>query len=154
MGCSTDTINTFFQPVESTIIINLRSNTLYKSKAYLHQKYIVEGLSCQQIADNAGCARTSVLKFLKEFGFETKKPGSNLNRKRGLAYGQYSGERNHKRELENIKKMRELRGKGFSYEKIASVFNSMKIPTKTRRGKWHRKTVQSILGRNSFTESP
>lgn len=145
MGCSTDTINTFFQPVESTIIINLRSNTLYKSKAYLHQKYIVEGLSCQEIADNAGCARTSVLKFLKEFGFETNKPGSNRIRKRGLAYGQHSDERSHKRELENIKKMRELRDKGFSYEKIASVFNSMKIPTKTRKGKWHRKTVHQIL---------
>ena len=58
--------------------------------------------------------------------------------------GQHSDDRSHKRELENIKRMRELRDKGFSYEKIASVFNSMKIPTKTRKGKWHRKTVQSI----------
>lgn len=145
MGCLTDSINTKFQPVESLITITCTAKDLYKSKAYLHQQYIINNMTCQEIADVVGCARTSVLKFLKVHGFETDRPGSNRNRKRGLGYGQHSDERDHKRELENIKKMRELRDKGFSYEKIASVFNSMKIPTKTRKGKWHRKTIQQIL---------
>jgi len=145
MGCSSDSITTFFQPVESSIIISIQSVDLYKSKAYLHQKYVIEGMTCQQIADDAGCARSSISKYLKLYGFKTNQVGTNKNRKRGLAYGQYSDDRSHKRELENIKKMKELRDKGFSYEKIASVFNSMKIPTKTRRGKWHRKTIHQIL---------
>ncbi|MGB0454999.1 MAG: recombinase family protein [Bacteriovoracaceae bacterium] len=41
--------------------------------------------------------------------------------------------------------MRELRDKGYSYGKIAEIFNSMKIPTKTKRGKWHSKSVYNIL---------
>ena len=49
----------------------------------------------------------------------------------------------HERELKNIEKMKELRGRGFSFERIAEVFNSMKIPTKTRKGEWHRKTIQA-----------
>lgn len=51
----------------------------------------------------------------------------------------------HKREAETIRKMRELRDKGFSYRKIAEVLNTMKVPTKTGRGKWHGKTVYQIL---------
>jgi hypothetical protein len=49
--------------------------------------------------------------------------------------------------LENIQKMKDLREKGFSYWKIADVFNSMGIPTKTRKGKWHAKTIQQILSK-------
>ena len=65
-------------------------------------------------------------------------------RKRGLGYGA-KNEGVHKRELQNIQKMKEFRAKGYSYEKIANIFNTMKIPTKTRRGKWHRKTIHQIL---------
>jgi hypothetical protein len=42
--------------------------------------------------------------------------------------------------------MVELRGKGFSYWKIADILNAMKVPTKTRKGKWHARSVQQILG--------
>ena len=51
-------------------------------------------------------------------------------------------------EQENIKKMRELRDKGFSYHKIADVFNTLKVPTKTKKGKWYGKTIYQMLNRN------
>ena len=54
---------------------------------------------------------------------------------------------NHKREKANIEKMKELRANGFSYWKIAEVFNSMKIPTKTGKGKWHARTILEVLRR-------
>ena len=54
----------------------------------------------------------------------------------------------HKREQEAILKMRELRDKGFSFWKIAEVLNTMKMPTKTRKGRWHARTVQAILLKN------
>lgn len=69
-------------------------------------------------------------------------------RVRGLSYGKKVKERTlaeHKREQETIRKMHELRDKGFSYWKIADVLNAMKVPTKTRRGRWHARTVLSIL---------
>ena len=147
MGCSTDTKNTLFQPAQIIVIIKLKSIFPYKSKSYLHQRYVEEGMSCQSIADEVGCSRSTILKYLRIHGIESIAPGQNRKRKRGLAYGMKS-EVVHKRELLNIQKMKDFRVKGYSYEKIANIFNTMKIPTKTRRGKWHRKTICSILNNN------
>jgi AICAR transformylase/IMP cyclohydrolase PurH len=91
------------------------------------------------------------LKYLKLHGIPIREVGSNQKRVRGLAYGQKVKERflaEHKREREAILKMRELRDKGFSYWKIADVLNAMKVPTKTRKGRWHATTVQAILLKN------
>jgi hypothetical protein len=41
--------------------------------------------------------------------------------------------------------MKQLREQGFSYWKIADVLNTMKIPTKTRRGQWLARSVQKVL---------
>ena len=51
----------------------------------------------------------------------------------------------HQRERDNIEKMIQLRAQGFSYWKIADVFNSMKIPTKTGRGRWHARAIQKVV---------
>jgi hypothetical protein len=123
----------------------------FKSKSFLQQKYVQEGLSCGEIANQIFSARTTVLKYLKLHGIPVRESGSNQKRKRGLAYGKKIESRHvidHARELENTKKMRELRDKGFSYWKIAEVFNTLKIPTKTRKGKWHAKTIHQILTRS------
>ena len=45
----------------------------------------------------------------------------------------------------NVGKMLELRGQGFSYWKIADLFNSMGVPTKTRKTKWQAATVMKIM---------
>jgi len=50
-----------------------------------------------------------------------------------------------KKEQEIIDKMKKLRAEGLSYWKIADVLNAWGIPTKTRRGRWHARTVQKIL---------
>ena len=88
-------------------------------KELLYQKYVVERLSCEEISKQLSTARTTILKYLKLHGISVRKPGTNTNRKRGLSYGARSLKREgvqHKRELESIKKMRELRDKGFSYK--------------------------------------
>ena len=74
--------------------------------------------------------------------------GTNQGRKRGITYGSRCVKKNeveHRKEIENIAKMKDLRTKGYSYGKIAEVFNSMKIPTKIRRGRWHGKTIYQII---------
>ncbi|MEO5971153.1 MAG: recombinase family protein, partial [Bdellovibrionia bacterium] len=55
----------------------------------------------------------------------------------------------NQREQENIEKMKTLRVQGFSYWKIAEVFNSMKVPTKTGRGRWHARAIQKNLENES-----
>jgi hypothetical protein len=126
----------------------LSEDALYKNKFFLHQKYVVEGLSCEEIATQIFSARTTVLKYLKIHGIPVREVGTNQKRTRGLAYGQKVKQRTtaeHKREQEAILKMHELREKGFSYWRIAEVLNTMSVPTKTRKGKWHARTVQAIL---------
>lgn len=139
-----------FPPAEVVMILNICDLPPYKNKFFLHQKYVIEKLTCEEIAKEIFSARTTVLKYLKLHGIPIREVGSNQKRKRGLAYGQNIRNRNvekHKRELENIKKMRELRDKGFSYHKIADIFNALGIPTKTRNGKWHSKSIYTILKR-------
>lgn len=139
-----------FPSAEVIMILTICDLPRYKNKSFLYQKYVIEKLSCEEIAKEIFSARTTVLKYLKHFNIPVRDIGSNNKRKRGVSYGtkyQRRMELVHKKEQENIKKMRELRDKGFSYWKIADVFNSMKIPTKTGKGRWHAKSIQQILSK-------
>ena len=129
-------------------IIQLPVKNEWRNKELLYQKYVIERRTLNELAVEFKAARCTISKQMKAFGIQTRVTGSVQNRKRGLAYGEKCRERElriHKRELENIQKMRELRDKGFSYWKIADVFYSMGVPTKTRKGKWYAKTIQQIL---------
>ncbi len=148
MGSPVDPIPNYFPPANILMISCLSEYPPYKNKFFLHQKYVEERLSCEEIAVQIFSARTTVLKYLKLHSIPIREIGSNTKRVRGLAYGKKVKSRNlaeHQRELDAISKMKELREKGFSYWKIADVLNTMKVPTKTRKGRWHARTVQSIL---------
>jgi hypothetical protein len=141
--------------VELTEIVKFNWKPLYLEKSFLHQKYVVERLSCQEIADQIFSARSTVLKYLKHFDIPVRNTSDKTYKAGcGLSYGKRNvkgSEVEYKREMENIRRMRELREKGFSYHKIADVFNSMGVPTKTRKGKWSGKTVWQILNANLGT---
>lgn len=148
MGLHLHGKTTDFPLAEVVMILNICDLPPYKNRFFLHQKYVVEKLTCEEIAKEIFSARTTVLKYLKLFNIPVREVGNNQKRKRGLAYGKKIRNRHmedYTREQENIKKMKELRDKGFSYHKIADVFNALKVPTKTRSGKWHSKTIFNIL---------
>ncbi|MGB0455000.1 MAG: hypothetical protein ACPGJV_14920 [Bacteriovoracaceae bacterium] len=69
------------------VIIQFGPNLDYKNRDFLYQKYVIEGLTCQEIADLIFSSRTTVLEYLKEFEIPVRGQGSNQKRKRGLAYG-------------------------------------------------------------------
>ena len=151
MGSPIDPIPNFFPPANILMISCLSEEPLYKNKFFLQQKYVEERLSCEEIATQIFSARTTILKYLKLHNIPIREVGSNTRRVRGLGYGQKVKARNlaeHQRESDAITKMKELREKGFSFWKIADVLNTMKVPTKTRKGRWHARTVQAILLRN------
>ena len=83
-------------------------------------------MTCQQIADEIGCARTSVLKYLHIHGIPVRSVSSGIRRAGcGLPYGvkvRHNRHVCHKRELENIDRMRSLREEGMSCENIARKF--------------------------------
>ena len=122
----------------------------YDDPEYLSQKYVEERLTTNELAALTGSSKTTILKYLKLHGIPIRGSGKVLRKRPGFGLGYGSRivlrrERAFKREQENIHKMKELREKGFSYWKIADILNSMKVPTQTRRGKWHAKTVHQIL---------
>ena len=107
-------------------------------------------LSIDEISTLTSSARTTIRKYLKHYEIPIRRPGENLRQKLSLAYGRRLASRyevDHKRELETIEKMKDLRHQGYSYWKIASILNTMQIPTKTRKGAWRARSVQQILDR-------
>jgi hypothetical protein len=129
-------------------------------KKFLHQKYCIERLGINEIAEITKTSKDSVLKKLKQFEIQTRKKGDAMRRKKGcgLAYGSNVLNRElvtNEKEREVIEKMIALKKTGFSYHKIAAFLNEWLIPTKTQKGKWHAKTVHQILKRdkrNSFSD--
>lgn len=88
------------------------------------------------------------MRYLKVFGT----PLRNINgaaklNNRQLAFGkkQIKGkELNHNREVDCLKKIKDIGKQGFSYHKIAMILNSMDIPAKNRK-KWHAATVMKLV---------
>ena len=127
---------------------------LYQNRDFLHEKYVVNGLSAEEIGLEIVSATSTVLKHLKIFGIPVRDNGKNTRPKRHLAYGQKIVGRKVevcKSELVIVDKMNRLREQGFSYWKIADILNSMGVPTKTRKGPWQARSVQQILDRTLET---
>jgi transposase len=125
------------------------------SKEVLIDLYTTQKLSTTEVAKRLGTSHSVISKLLSEYGISARKVGSNIKRKRGLAYGQkiLAGQQQEfKKERDNISKMIELRAKGYSYRKIAEIFSSMKIRTKTGKEKWHGRTIHNILLNHSETQ--
>ena len=132
-----------------SIISSISNIPLYKNESFLRQKYLVEKLSISQISGLAFSARSTVLKHLGDFDIPIRSQGEAHRLNCGqLRYGEKKRKGHSVQylvEAQNIKKMQTLRSQGYSYWKIAEVFNSMKIPTKNRGSRWHPTTVMKIL---------
>ena len=141
-------------PVQLCDTIQFFVTSPFLSEDFLREKYLVQGLSTTQIAKAIGSASSTVLKYLRKFNIPVRKPSQSIRGKRkgfGLPYGKriVKGELvNLKKEQEGIEKMKALREEGYSYWKIAAIFNSIKIPTQTGKGKWYARTIQQILEKN------
>lgn len=125
----------------------------YSDKSLLHEKYVVEGLSAKSLADLLGCSTTTVKARLREFGLSKGGSGRAVHREK-LAYGKRMvghQEISHKGELlviETIKRMyceEHLRPRS-----IASLLDTMKVPTKRRGKKWDHSVVIAILKREGI----
>lgn len=146
-----------FPPPNIPIISNIQQLPLFKSESFLRQKYLEEKLSSRQIAALTVSARSTVMKYLKAYDIPLRSEDEALLHNKGqMAYGERrvnGSVISHQREIENIEKIKTLRAQGFSYWKIADVFNSMKIPTKNKGSRWHPTTIMKILKASSVDES-
>jgi transposase len=115
-----------------------------KSKEFLQRKYVTEGLSIQQIMDLTMSSKTTVKRYLKEFGIPLRGEDLRLGPPR---YGErrLKGRKvQNSAEVEVMEKIRDMHEKGISATQIAKLLNTLALPTKLGR-KWHAKTILKIL---------
>jgi hypothetical protein len=138
----------FFRQPKFSIISEVSVQPLFKNESFLRREYLENQRSTKEIAAQIFSARSTVAKYLKLYGIELRPEDVAHRLNKGqVAYGERrikQREIEHKREIELIAKMQDLRGQGFSYHKIAAILNSMNVPTKNRK-RWHATTVMNIL---------
>lgn len=136
-------------------IIGFGSKQLYRDPSFLHQKYVVEGLSPRQIAQLSSSSKTSVVTHLRKTGIPLRgtggsyRPGQVPFGKR-LAKGQLV---DNKGELEILNRMMRFRSEGLSYWRIAEMLNLWGVKTKTPGARWQAATVMKMLKRSNISDS-
>jgi hypothetical protein len=117
----------------------------FKDKVFLHQKYVVERLSTEQIADLCFSSRPTISKHLRLHKIPIRKHEERLLLNKGqLALGERRGHRGiqqNKSEGEIIKTIIDLRAKGYSYRQVAAWLDAKGTKTKNNRGLWRAATV-------------
>jgi hypothetical protein len=120
----------------------------YKNKFFLTQKYVEEGYSARQIAQEIVSSKTTVTAALAKFDIPIReqhlphghpsqpKFGEQIRKGRSVV---------HLVEQRVIETVRKLKVEGLSLRKIAEVLDQMKVPTKERGKKWHPEMVRRIL---------
>jgi hypothetical protein len=135
-------------PLEMTNIIEFPVTPKLKDQAFLHQKYVVEGLSTSQIAEQISSSKTAVASALKRLGVALRYPhlphghpaqpkfGRRLRRGRVALFP---------KEERVVGAVAELRSQGLSLRQIARVMSQMKVPTKCNGQAWHPEMVRRVL---------
>lgn len=127
----------------------------FKDKVFLHQKYVVEGLSTGEIADLCFSSRSTISKHLRLHAIPIRDLAERLLLNKGqLALGErrLKGRIQQKAsESEIIQTILKLRTEGYSYRQIASWLDAKGLETKNRRARWQSATVLKIVRRSTNT---
>ncbi len=125
----------------------------YSDKCFLHEKYVVEGLSAKDLADLLGCSKTTVKARLREFALTKGGSGKAVHREK-LAYGKRivgNRETTHKGELQVIETIKRMYAEEHLRPRsIARLLDTMKVPTKRQGKKWDHSVIIAILKREGL----
>jgi len=122
-------------------------------KSFLHQKFIVENLTCEDIAKQLGYHKTTIKKYLRKFGIRKSDQEDYAYRCNNIPYGKRLIHRKaveHKGELKLISTIAKLYSEGLHPNAIARVLDSMNLPTKKRAKGWHHHMIIAILKREGI----
>ena len=133
----------FCPPSEIQAITHIKRISLLKLPSFLHQKYVAENLTINQIAELTLSSRSTVIKYLNEAKIPIREEE---HRRGGNAYG--VRKRNgrfiiNRSELELLNKIKMLKAEGLNFQQIADLLHGLRLPTK-KGGKWTRGIVQKI----------
>lgn len=121
-------------------------------RSFLHQKYVVEGLSRREIATLTASSRATVTRYLHLHNIATACPERRSWQHPGqLPYGTrlHNGRVvPNKTELRVIRRMCDLRARGMTYRQIVARLEGARIPTKTGRLSWAATTVMKLVSKH------
>lgn len=141
------------QAIKSTLDLN--KEAIEESKLY--ELTVTKKFTSSQIAKELGVSRSTVSKYQKRYSIPTRKVGSNRKRTRGIAFGKKVLADGKVVRLADEQKvllaMQTWRSQGKSFQEIADTLNELGTPTKSGKGKWHRKTIQQICTSASLRSS-
>ena len=115
---------------------------------FLQQKYVVEGLSIAQIAEQIVSAKEAVRKALMRLGLPIRQACLPHGRPAQPRFGQSYRRQaliNYKPEQRVIDTIVELKNQGMSLRQVARTLSKLKIPTKLSGLAWHPMMVKSVL---------
>jgi hypothetical protein len=122
----------------------------------LHRKYVLEGLSTQQIAEQTASSKTNVIRCLRLFNIPVRVRGASHGRPSHPPFGMTFSEGRltpHPEEQKTIELIRQL----FLEEKkaisaIVRVLIQKGLPTKTGKSQWHHEMVRLVLKRQGLAQ--
>jgi hypothetical protein len=121
----------------------------YRNPIMLHQKYVGEGLSLAQIAEEFFSSKEAVREGLIRAGIAVREPHLPHNGRQSQAR---FGERRVKGKTVELKTeqrvidaIQEMRANGLGFRPIARCLTQMQIPTKCRGQRWHPEMVRRIV---------
>ena len=143
-------------PLEVSDFIPFVHTKLFKNKEFLQQKYVVEGLSIAQIAEQIVSSKEAVRKALMRFGLPIRQAclphGRPAQPRFGLSYRRQALI-NYKPEQRVIDTIVELKSQGMSLRQIARTLSKLKIPTKLSGVAWHPMMVKRVFnGSRAFND--
>lgn len=141
------------------LLVNQEFNfiPLYKNKSFLTQKYVQEGLSIAQIADEIRSSKDAIRKGLMQHNIPIREPRNHHGNPSQARYGRQvrkGREVDHQVEQRTIQAIKELHSQKLSLRQIAKILNQMKVPTKCRGKSWHPQMVKRILDYNLVAAQP
>lgn len=144
----------FYSGPQTLDTITLSVPPDFTNESLLRQKYLVEGLSYNQMTRQFGCCKRTLKKYLRLYNIRKNTPGKskyNLALGEKIIKGKVVTHQGEQRVLKTIVDMHEK--ENLSATAIARILNTMKIPTKRQGRKWNHSTVIGILKKEGLYTS-
>lgn len=137
-----------FPPHHFTISLEFSITRSFREPIFLHQKYVLEGLTPAQIAAQTFSSKKTVVKWLQGLSIPLKPEDIPATSQTPYGFKRVHGRLvSDAKEEQNVQRLLELKKKGLTYREIAETMNSLKIHPRKSGGKWHLKTIYKILSR-------
>ncbi len=120
----------------------------WRSRTFLEEKYVKNGRSIAQIAEENLSSRAAVRDALIEFGIPLRKQGKPGLRPAQVPYGYRRSDgllEPHLGEQRIIQSVRKMSNDGLSYRRICDFLTSVGVPTKNQGKGWQPEMIRRLL---------